>query len=109
MVIARGAVVTAQKVIANLSLNIHLVEVRKVVGVGQIIGHKLYCLNAKLWFSIQFETVVRTEDDVDSGVLLQVMKIPSISSSKSYETVIWDTACTWMFVRHSHAREMEFP
>ena len=73
------------------------------------LGHELYCKNAKLCFSTQFETVLRTEDEGDIGVLLQVMKIPSISPSKSHETVLWDTACTGMFVRHSHAKEMEFP
>ena len=72
------------------------------------LGHELYCQNAKLCFSTQMETVLRTEDG-DHGVLLQVMKIPSLDSSKPYEAVLWDSACTGMFVNHSHAKDMNFP
>ena len=37
------------------------------------LGHELYCQNAKLCFSTQMETVLRTEDGSEHGVLLQVM------------------------------------
>ena len=73
------------------------------------LGHELWCQTAKLCFSTHMETVLGTEEGADSGVLLQVMKIPSLSSKKLYETVLWDTACTGIFVRHGHAREMGFP
>ena len=73
------------------------------------LGHELWCRNAKLCFSTQIQTVLQSEDGDDIGVLLQVMKIPSISSDKPYETVLWDSACTGMFVRQGHAEDMEFP
>ena len=41
-------------------------------------------------------------------MLLQIMKIPSIDSNQSHETVLWDSACTEYFVRHDHARKMNF-
>ena len=46
------------------------------------LGHELWCQTAKLCFSTHMETVLGTEDGADSGVLLQVMKIPSLSSKK---------------------------
>ena len=73
------------------------------------LGHELFCRNAKLCFSTQLEMVMNTGPDPEDGVLLQVMKIPSISSSQSHETVLWDTTCTGYFVRHDHAKLMGFP
>ena len=72
------------------------------------LGHELFCRNAQLCFSTQLETVLRTEDDSEERVLLQVMKIPSIDPGQSHETVLWDTACTGRFVRHEHAKKMKF-
>ena len=37
------------------------------------------------------------------------MKIPSLNPDKSHEMVLWDSACTDIFVRHGHARDMKFP
>ena len=73
------------------------------------LGHELWCDKAKLCFSTQLETVLRTSDDTEDGVLLQIMKIPSINPAKSFETVLWDSACSAIFVRHDHAQEMNFP
>ena len=73
------------------------------------IGHELWCRNAKLCFSTLMEPVLSTEVDSNDGVLLQLMKIPSVDSSQAYETVLWDSACTDIFVRHEHARKMGFP
>ena len=55
------------------------------------------------------EPILSTEVESNDGVLLQVMRIPSIDSSQTYETVLWDSACTDIFVRHAHARKMGFP
>ena len=50
-----------------------------------------------------------TVDDKEDGVLLQVMKIPSIDDTKAFETVLWDSACTGLFVRNSHAVSKGYP
>ena len=55
------------------------------------------------------EPVLATEGDSEDGVLLQTMRIPSIDPDRSYETVLWDSACSGIFVRHQHAQRMEFP
>ena len=55
------------------------------------------------------EPVLKTDCESSDGVLLQVMKIPSIDPSQAHETVLWDSACTDIFVREDHARKMEFP
>ena len=55
------------------------------------------------------ETVLRVGEEAEDGVLLQVMRIPSLDSSQSHETVLWDSACTGRFVRHGHAKKMKFP
>ena len=73
------------------------------------IGHELWCQGAKLCFTMQVETVLKTGEESEEGVLLQVMKIRSISANKTHETVLWDSACSSIFVRHDHAREMNFP
>ena len=73
------------------------------------IGHELFCKNAKLCFSAHVETVLRVGEEAEDGVLLQVMRIPSLDSSQSHETVLWDSACTGRFVRHGHAKKMNFP
>ena len=73
------------------------------------IGHELWCRNAKLCFSTLMEPVLKTDCESSDGVLLQVMKIPSIDPSQAHETVLWDSACTDIFVREDHARKMEFP
>ena len=73
------------------------------------LGHELWCQGAKICFSTQIETVLRSEEEDADGVLLQVMRIPSISSVKDSDVVLWDTACTGKFVRNGHAREMKFP
>ena len=58
------------------------------------LGHELFCRNAKLVFSTQIETVLRAQNDSDESVLLQVMKIPSLSPELQHETVLWDSAST---------------
>ena len=73
------------------------------------VGHELWCSNAKLCFAVSSETVLSIGEDEEDGVLLQVMKIPSLDKSADYETVLWDTACTGLFVRNEHARKMNFP
>ena len=40
--------------------------------------------------------------------MLQVMKIPSLDNSSEYESVLWDSACSGLFVRDEHARKMGF-
>ena len=45
-------------------------------------GHELFCQNAKICFSTQMETVLSVGSDVEDGVLLQIMKIPSIDSNQ---------------------------
>ena len=72
-------------------------------------GHELFCQNAKLAFSTQIETVLRANGDDDEGVLLQVMKIRSLDPQLEHETVLWDSACSGFFVRHGHAKHMNFP
>ena len=82
------------------------------VGVALVtshLGHDLCCRNARLCFSTVMEPVLKTDSDCGDGVLLQVMKIPSTDPSLAHETVLWDTACTDIFVRHEHARRMKFP
>ena len=73
------------------------------------LGHELWCQRAKLCMSTQVETVLRSFEDNENGVLLQIMKIPSMSQSKQFETILWDSACSTIFVRHDHAKEMNFP
>ena len=73
------------------------------------LGHELFCQGAKLCFSTQLETVLRSGDVSEDRVLLQVMKIPSIDQTLSHETVLWDSACTGIFVRQEHAQRMNFP
>ena len=73
------------------------------------LGHELFCQSAKLCFSTQLETVLRADDDCSDGVLLLVMKIQSISPDLTHETVLWDSACSGMFVRQNHAEKMGFP
>ena len=71
-------------------------------------GHELFCREAKLCLLVQ--TVMNTaEIPEEEGVLLQVMKIPSLDGSQSHETVLWDPASTSCFVRNNHARKMNFP
>ena len=73
------------------------------------LGHELWCRNAQLCFAVQtVETVLKSEEETGDGVLLQVMRIPGINSSQLTETVLWDSACTGMFVRNEHARKMNF-
>jgi len=52
---------------------------------------------------------MKSADDLEDGVLLQVMKIPTADKSKDYEVVLWDTACSGLFVRKDHAKKMGFP
>ena len=52
------------------------------------VGHELWCANAKLCFLVSDETVLRSVNDSDEGVLLQVMKIPSMDGSESHETAL---------------------
>ena len=73
------------------------------------LGHELWCKNAKLCFAANVEVVMKADGDPEGGVLLQVMKIPSLDSFAQFESVLWDTACTGVFVRNSHARRMNFP
>ena len=53
--------------------------------------------------------MLRADDESCDGVVLQVMKIPSLSENLPFETVLWDSACTGYFVRHDHAKAMGFP
>ena len=64
---------------------------------------------AKVVMTVSDGTVHRTMDDSQNAVLLQVMKIPSYDGSLKYETALWDSACTGMFVRNEHAENMKFP
>ena len=73
------------------------------------VGHELWCPKAKLCFTVSNETVLRSVNEEEDGVLLQVMKIPSIDDSAPFETVLWDTACTGLFVRSAHAISKGFP
>ena len=74
------------------------------------LGHELWCQRAKLCMSTQVETVLQScGDDDENGVLLQIMRIPSMSQNKSFETILWDSACSTIFVRHDHAKDMDFP
>ena len=72
-------------------------------------GHELWCPKAKLCFAVAEETVMQTLDDSKDAVLLQVMRIPSIDEDIESETVLWNTACTGLFVRNAHAHRMGFP
>ena len=49
-------------------------------------------------WSPRAETVLRLDADEDT-VLLQVMKIPRLDRGNGYESVLWDTACSSMFLR----------
>ena len=73
------------------------------------LGHELFCQRAQLCFTAQVETVLETTDEEENGVLLQVMKIPSVDESQPYESVLWDSACSGIFVENDHARKMNFP
>ena len=73
------------------------------------LGHELWCQAAKLCFKTRVETVLNAGEEAEDGVLLQLMKIPSIDENKAYETVLWDSACSSIFVRHGHAKDMNFP
>ena len=73
------------------------------------LGHELWCQNARVCFSTQLETVLKSAEDPNDQVLLQLMKIPSVNPDLSHETVLWDSACSDIFVRHDHARAMKFP
>ena len=73
------------------------------------VGHELWCSKAKLCFTISQETIMRSIDDNEDGVLLQVMKIPGLEEDSDPETVLWDSACTGQFVRTNHAIERGFP
>ena len=74
------------------------------------IGHELWCSNAKVCFTVSSsEVVMRSSDATPEGVLLQIMKIPSLDQSSPYETILWDTACSGLFVRNEHAFNMKFP
>ena len=73
------------------------------------LGHELFCDKAKLCFTAKIETVLRANDESSDGVVLQVMKIPSLNENLPFETVLWDLACTGFFVRHNHAKAMGFP
>ena len=73
------------------------------------IGHELWCSGAKLCFTVSSEMVMRSADEAEDGVLLQVMKIPSVDKSVPFEVALWDTACTGLFVRTAHAKRMGFP
>ena len=73
------------------------------------VGHELYCQNAKLCFKVQVENVLETTEDEEDGVMLQVMKIPSLRGDSDYETALWDSACSGVFVRNDHARRQGFP
>ena len=73
------------------------------------VGHELWCSQAKLCFAITQETVLRSIYDDEDGVLLQLMKIPGLDDNSDPETVLWDTACTGLFVRSSHAIQKGFP
>ena len=72
------------------------------------VGHELYCQSAKLCFKTQVETVFESFEDKEDAVMLQVMKIPSLDNSSEYESVLWDSACSGLFVRDEHARKMGF-
>ena len=72
------------------------------------VGHELWCAKAKLCFTINQEVVLRSQDDEDDGVLLQLMKIPGSGHDAATETVLWDSACTGLFVRNEHAVRMNF-
>ena len=72
------------------------------------IGHENFCRRAKFVFSVQVAKSLKAESEEDD-VLLQVMKIPSLNGSDDPEAVLWDTACSGIFVRNEHAMKMKFP
>ena len=72
------------------------------------VGHELWCSKAKLCFAVSHDIVMRAEDETDDGVLLQVMRIPGSGENSEPETVLWDSACTGLFVRNAHATKMGF-
>ena len=37
------------------------------------------------------------------------MKIPRLDGGSEYESLLWDTACSSMFMRTGHAETMNFP
>ena len=71
------------------------------------VGHEYFCKRASV-FSTQVETVLRSDSE-DDDVLLQVMKIPRLDEEDGCESVLWDTACSGIFVRTEHAELMNFP
>ena len=72
------------------------------------VGHELWCTKAKLCFSIIGETILRSVDTSEDGVLLQVMRIPSIMEDGKPERVHWDSACSGLFFCSGHADSMGF-
>ena len=45
----------------------------------------------------------------EDNILLQVMKIPWLDGKDGYQPVLWDTACSGIFVRTKHAEMIGFP
>ena len=37
------------------------------------------------------------------------MKIPQLDGGKGHESVLWDTACSSIFMRTEHTERMKFP
>ena len=61
----------------------------------------------KLCFSVHIESVLRSIKEEDDGVLLQVMRILSLDGRTECKTVLWDTACSGIFVQKEHAEKMK--
>ena len=48
-------------------------------------------------------------DAVKETVLLQVIKILRVDGENGYESVLWDIACSNVFVQTGHEEMMNFP
>ena len=81
----------------------------EVIKKGKSVEPEFFCRRANVSaFSMQIETVLKSDID-KKGVLLQVMKIRWLDEEKGCKSVLWDTACSGMFVRMEHAERMNFP
>ena len=52
---------------------------------------------------------MKTAGEEEDEVILQVMWIPSMSCIAAYQTMLWDTTCSGIFLRNAHAKRMKFP
>ena len=73
------------------------------------VGHEYFCREALApTISTEPETTWKADARMDN-LLLQVMKIPQWDGKIGHESVLWDTACSGMFVKMEHVNQMNFP